>query len=118
MTRKTTLLIAGVAIIAIAATAYIFAKDDIMALVTPGEQAPQARENVGDRGLPVIAEYASLMDETTVVQAVGTGKSALGVTIYPAVSGEVSDVLFRAGDKVTKDQVLVILDSDRERLAR
>ena len=118
MTRKTTLLIAGVAIIAMAATAYIFAKDDIMALVTPGEKAPQARENGGDRGLPVIAEYASLMDETTVVQAVGTGKSALGVTIYPAVSGEVSDVLFRAGDKVTKDQVLVILDSDRERLAR
>ncbi|MFX4229637.1 MAG: biotin/lipoyl-binding protein [Porticoccaceae bacterium] len=51
------------------------------------------------------------MDEKTVVELVGTGKSALGVSIYPAVSGEVADVLVRAGDKVAKGQVLVILNS-------
>lgn len=120
MARKSTLLIAGVALIVVAASAYIFAKDDITALIAPDAQPASTaqRGGGGERSLPVIAEYASLMDEKTVVEAVGTGKSALGVSIYPAVSGEVADVLVRAGDKVTKGQVLVILDSDRERLAR
>ncbi|MFV1852824.1 MAG: efflux RND transporter periplasmic adaptor subunit [Thalassospira sp.] len=123
MARKSTLLIAGVALIAVAASAYIFAKDEITALVSPDAQPQQAQQrgsggNGGDRSLPVIAEYASLMDEKTVVESVGTGKSALGVSIYPAVSGEVADVLVRAGDKVAKGQVLVILNSERERLAR
>ena len=119
MARKSTLLIAGVALIVVAASAYIFAKDDITALIAPDAQpASSGQRGGGERSLPVIAEYASLMDEKTVVEAVGTGKSALGVSIYPAVSGEVADVLVRAGDKVTKGQVLVILDSDRERLAR
>lgn len=123
MARKSTLLIAGVALIAVAASAYIFAKDEITALVSPDAQPQPAQQrggggNGGDRSLPVIAEYASLMDEKTVVESVGTGKSALGVSIYPAVSGEVADVLVRAGDKVAKGQVLVILNSERERLAR
>ncbi|WP_417837030.1 efflux RND transporter periplasmic adaptor subunit [Thalassospira tepidiphila] len=119
MARKSTLLIAGVALIVVAASAYIFAKDDITALIAPDAQpASTGQRGGGERSLPVIAEYASLMDEKTVVEAVGTGKSALGVSIYPAVSGEVADVLVRAGDKVTEGQVLVILDSDRERLAR
>lgn len=124
MARKSTLLIAGVALIAVAASAYFFAKDEITALVWPDVQPQQAQQsgggggNGGDRSLPVIAEYASLMDEKTVVESVGTGKSALGVSIYPAVSGEVADVLVRAGDKVSKGQVLVILNSERERLAR
>lgn len=124
MARKSTLLIAGVALIAVAASAYIFAKDEITALVSPDAQPQQAQQsgggggNGGDRSLPVIAEYASLMDEKTVVESVGTGKSALGVSIYPAVSGEVADVLVRAGDKVAKGQVLIILNSERERLAR
>ena len=122
MARKSTLLIAGVALVAVAASAYIFAKDEITALVSPGAPSQQAEQRGGDAGgersLPVIAEYATLMDEKTVVESVGTGKSALGVSIYPAVSGEVSDVLVRAGDKVTKGQVLVILNSERERLAR
>lgn len=119
MARKPTLLIAGVALIAVAASAYFFAKDDITALIAPDAQpASVAQRGGGDRSLPVIAEHASLMDEKTVVEAVGTGKSALGVSIYPAVSGEVADVLVRAGAKVTKGQVLVILDAERERLAR
>jgi len=119
MARKSTLVIAGVALIAVAASAYFFAKDDITALIAPDAQpASTAQRGGGERSLPVIAEYASLMDEKTVVEAVGTGKSALGVSIYPAVSGEVADVLVRAGDKVTKGQVLVILDAERERLAR
>ncbi|KJE36760.1 RND transporter [Thalassospira sp. HJ] len=119
MARKSTLVIAGVALIAVAASAYFFAKDDITALIAPDAQpASTAQRGGGERSLPVIAEYASLMDEKTVVEAVGTGKSALGVSIYPAVSGEVDDVLVRAGDKVTKGQVLVILNAERERLAR
>ncbi|MDG4720594.1 MULTISPECIES: efflux RND transporter periplasmic adaptor subunit [Thalassospira] len=128
MARKSTLLIAGVVLVAAAASAYIFAKDEITAFVSSGGQSQQTADRGGqgggggangrERALPVIAEYASLMDEKTVVESVGTGKSALGVSIYPAVSGEVSDVLVRAGDEVTKGQVLVILTAERERLAR
>ncbi|MCC9624643.1 efflux RND transporter periplasmic adaptor subunit [Thalassospira sp. MA62] len=121
MARKSTLLIATVVIVGLAAAAYLFAKDDIMAVVAPSS-APSPMMQMGAGGaqpdVPVIAEYVTMMDEKTVVEAVGTGRSALGVVIYPAVSGEVSDVLVRAGDKVTKGQVLVILDSERERLAR
>ena len=115
MARKSTLLIAGVALVAVVASAYIFAKDEITALVSPGAPSQQAQQRGGDAGgersLPVIAEYATLMDEKTVVESVGTGKSALGVSIYPAVSGEVSDVLVRAGDKVTKGQVICIVEA-------
>ncbi|MFH1806213.1 MAG: efflux RND transporter periplasmic adaptor subunit [Pseudomonadota bacterium] len=75
-------------------------------------------KNAASAGLPVIAEYASMISNDTVIEAVGTGKSALGVSIFPAVSGEVSDVLFKAGDEVVRGQVLVILDSAREKLAR
>ncbi|MFX4229636.1 MAG: hypothetical protein ACFHHU_17705 [Porticoccaceae bacterium] len=61
MARKSTLLIAGVALIAVAASAYIFAKDEITALVSPDAQPQQAQQrgsggNGGDRSLPVIAE--------------------------------------------------------------
>lgn len=121
MARKSTLLTAGIVIIGLAGSAYFYARDDITALLSPDSQsAAQAQKpaSAAERGLPVIAEYASLMDEKTVVEAVGTGKSALGVSIYPAVSGEIDDILVRAGDRVSKGQVLVILDSDRERLAR
>lgn len=121
MARKSTLLTAGIVIIGLAGSAYFYARDDISALLSPDSQSAaqsQKPANAAERGLPVIAEYASLMDEKTVVEAVGTGKSALGVSIYPAVSGEIDDILVRAGDRVSKGQVLVILDSDRERLAR
>lgn len=82
---------------------------------TGGIKGPAAR---GPAALPVIAEHADLALDRTVVEAVGTGRSAAGVTIYPAVSGEVTDVLFHAGEKVQRGQVLLILDSAREKLAR
>ena len=68
--------------------------------------------------LPVIAERAVLTPNDTVVEAVGTGRSAIGVTLFPPVAGEVRDVLFHAGDEVKTGQVLLILDSAREKLAR
>ncbi|MDP2699523.1 efflux RND transporter periplasmic adaptor subunit [Thalassospira sp.] len=82
------------------------------------EAGSNGAKNAASAGLPVIAEYASMVRNDTVIEAVGTGKSALGVSIFPAVRGEVSDVLFNAGDEVVRGQVLVILDSAREKLAR
>lgn len=87
-------------------------------VATNGTTGPDTARRTDTPGLPVIAEYVTVMEEKTVVEAVGTGRSTLGVSIYPAVSGEVDDVLFHAGEKVSRGQVLVILDSDRERLAR
>ncbi|WP_254424280.1 efflux RND transporter periplasmic adaptor subunit [Thalassospira marina] len=68
--------------------------------------------------LPVIAERAVSTPNNTVVEAVGTGRSAIGVQLFPPVAGEVKDVLFHAGDEVKTGQVLLILDSAREKLAR
>jgi RND family efflux transporter MFP subunit len=42
----------------------------------------------------------------------------MGVQLYPPVAGEVKDVLVHAGDQVKTGQVLLILDSAREKLAR
>jgi len=48
-------------------------------------------------------------------EAVGTGRARQSVEIYPSVAEEVTDVLFKAQDKVNKGDVLVQLD-DREEL--
>lgn len=50
-------------------------------------------------------------------EAVGTGRARQSVEIYPSVAEEVTDVLFKAQDKVNKGDVLVQLDDREELLA-
>src|SRR5690606_29339816 len=68
-------------------------------------------------GVPVIAEPVQATRADIRVQAVGTGEAATGVTIYPAVAGEVTEVGFTAGQKVAAGDVLLQLDAQAERLA-
>ncbi|NCP65703.1 MAG: efflux RND transporter periplasmic adaptor subunit [Paraglaciecola sp.] len=51
------------------------------------------------------------------IQAVGTAEAVYSVLLYPAVSDRVTDVLFKPGDKVEQNQVLLHLDDRRQQVA-
>jgi membrane fusion protein (multidrug efflux system) len=64
----------------------------------------------------VVAETQAATDNVT-VDVLGSGIAAASVTLYPAVAEEVERVLFRAGQQVKKDQLLIQLDDRDEQLA-
>lgn len=70
-----------------------------------------------EREQPVLTEGVTLQYEQTFVEAVGTSRALNSVDIRPAVTGEVTEVNFEAGEEVQKGQVLVRLDDRDERLA-
>lgn len=51
------------------------------------------------------------------VQSVGTAEAIYSVVLYPAVADRVIEVLFSAGDRVKKDQILLHLDDRRQQVA-
>ena len=65
----------------------------------------------------VIAEPVRFAPAVTRTEAVGTSRARLSTDIYPAISGEVVEVLFEPGEFVRKGEVLAEIDSRRERLA-
>jgi len=65
----------------------------------------------------VLVQPVILTSNDLVFEAVGTGRARLSVQIYPAVAEEVREVLFEAQDRVSKGEVLVLLDDREEQLA-
>ena len=65
----------------------------------------------------VIAEPVRFAPAVTRTEAVGTSRARLSTDIYPAISGEVVEVLFEPGEFVRKGDILAEIDSRRERLA-
>lgn len=65
----------------------------------------------------VVTEAVTSETENDQVRSVGTVKVPRSVNIYPQVSAIVTEVLFKAGDKVAKDQPLVHLDDSDQRVA-
>jgi len=65
----------------------------------------------------VVTEAVTIEVESDQVRSVGTVKVPRSINIYPQVSAVVNEVLFKAGDKVTKDQPLVRLDDADQRVA-
>ena len=65
----------------------------------------------------VVTEAVSSEVESDQVRSVGTVKVPRSINIYPQVSAVVNEVLFKAGDKVSKDQPLVRLDDADQRVA-
>ncbi|MFI5409775.1 efflux RND transporter periplasmic adaptor subunit [Kaistia sp. UC242_56] len=65
----------------------------------------------------VVTEAVTSEVESDQVRSVGTVKVPRSINIYPQVSAVVNEVLFKAGDKVTKDQPLVRLDDADQRVA-
>lgn len=65
----------------------------------------------------VITQPVFISDNDRVFEAIGTGRARLSVQIYPAVTDEVTEVLFEAQQMVKKGDVLVRLDDAEEKLA-
>jgi RND family efflux transporter MFP subunit len=65
----------------------------------------------------VVTDAVTTVAENDQVRSVGTVKVPRSVNIYPQVSAIVTEVLFKAGDKVAKDQPLVRLDDSDQRVA-
>ncbi|MBP5857535.1 efflux RND transporter periplasmic adaptor subunit [Marivibrio halodurans] len=68
-------------------------------------------------GVPVVVAPVVRVRADTVIEAVGSGRAQQSVTLYPQVGGEVSEVLFEAGDHVEAGAPLMRLDDRREQLA-
>lgn len=51
------------------------------------------------------------------IQSVGTAEALYSIVLYPAVADRVIEVLFTAGDRVKKDQILLHLDDRRQQVA-
>lgn len=83
------------------------APGDGQANATPAAQPPA----------PVIVMPVGLASNAAVVEAVGTGDAAKAVTLYPEASGQVTEILFRAGNPVEQGDPLMRLDSEDEELA-
>lgn len=66
---------------------------------------------------PVIVTPVGLTSNAAVVEAVGTGKAAKAVTLYPEASGQVEEILFEAGEHVKQGDPLLRLDVEEETLA-
>lgn len=87
-----------------------------------GEESDEADAGPGQgseerKPQPVLTASVEYAHETTTLEAVGTSRALKSVTIESAVSGEVVEVNFSAGDQVEKGQVLLRLDDRDEQLA-
>ncbi len=65
----------------------------------------------------VLVEPITLSTDKRVVRAIGTGRALQSAALYPSVSGEVTEVVFRAEQNVTSGQPLLRLDNEDQRLA-
>ncbi|MEX2525655.1 MAG: efflux RND transporter periplasmic adaptor subunit [Gammaproteobacteria bacterium] len=114
MTRRFFLLIA--ALVLIGAGLYWYRAD---IGVWPGgrDRPPDTTKPAASLAAKVITQDVVITANDRVFETAGTGRARLSVQIYPAVAGEVTEVLFEAQDRVEKDQLLVQLDSRKEELA-
>lgn len=77
----------------------------------------ETRTSVGRSAVPVVVEAVQLRARLTTVEAVGTARARLSVSLFAEAAGEVVSVDFKPGDRVREGQVLVALDSRDEKLA-
>lgn len=87
-----------------------------------GQEAGEERQGRRGRGrggdaVPVIVEPIKMVQAVDTIQAVGTGRANRSITIYPEVSGIVSEIDFEAGQGVEKGDVLLELDNAQARIA-
>ena len=90
----------------------------LLALVGCADSGEDGEGGPGERPPQVVRTEAVTFDtESSVVEAVGTSRALRSVLLEPAVEGEVTEVLFSAGDYVESGQVLLKLDDRDEQLA-
>ncbi|WP_439107921.1 efflux RND transporter periplasmic adaptor subunit, partial [Congregibacter sp.] len=79
--------------------------------------ATDTRQSRGRAAVPVVVEKVQLKARQTRVEAVGTARAYRSVSLFPEVAGEVVQLNFQPGDRVSQGDVLVALDSRDEELA-
>lgn len=89
----------------------------MLPLLEKGESSQQADTQTPSAAVKVITQPVEMTPNDRVFEAVGTGRARLSVQIYPAVSEEVTEVLFEAQQIVSKGDVLIQLDDREEKLA-
>lgn len=65
----------------------------------------------------MVVQDIAFLPEQLEIEAVGSARAATSAEIFPEAAGQVTRVLFDAGDFVSRGEPLVELDSRRERLA-
>jgi len=81
------------------------------------EASPTRRAAGGSNALPVIVEGLSMARAVEQVRALGDGRARRSITIYPEVSGTISEMEFAAGDSFRQGDVLLRLDDAEEKIA-
>ena len=77
----------------------------------------QAGANEQKPAIKVLTQPVQYTKNDRVFEAVGTGRAKFSADIYPSIAEEVLAVNFKAGQHVTKGEVLVQLDDRNEQLA-
>lgn len=81
------------------------------------QKAAPSKTNGAPAAIPVVVAHVGASRDALAVDVVGSGLARRSVTIYPAVAGEVDQVLFAAGARVKAGAVLVQLVDRQQRLA-
>jgi RND family efflux transporter MFP subunit len=98
--------------------AIIIAVAAASALAACGDQdAARPDEARGAEAVRVIAATVAYQRAVRRVEVVGTASARQSAAIYPETSGQVTEVLFEAGDRVEAGTALLQLESEAERLA-
>lgn len=82
-----------------------------------GEEAQTQPERRAPQAIKIVPHQVSYATDTVRVEAVGTARARASATIQAEVAGEVIAVNFTAGDKVSRGDVLIRLESRAAQLA-
>ncbi len=84
-----------------------------------GNKAGETRAGRGDRGgaVPVVVGEVGQARDDLLFAGVGTARALAHVTLFPAVSGELREVLLKPGDRVEKGAPVFKLDDRQARLS-
>ncbi|TPW28017.1 efflux RND transporter periplasmic adaptor subunit [Martelella alba] len=131
--RIYTQVLASLAILAVAAVAWLFlapgGRDVLVRLgigsgavetasKAPGAGGPGGGGSGGRQKTRVVAEPVTTGVVNDVLEAIGDGEAVQTVTVLPQVAGTITDVLISSGDMVDKGQVIARLDNREETVAR
>jgi len=90
----------------------------VLFLGLPFQSAEAQRPRRGAQSEPVVSLTTVQMQQVAErVAAVGSGQARQQVTLTTRVAGVISEVLFKGGDKVSKDQPLIRLAAEPEAIA-
>ncbi|GEO86808.1 MULTISPECIES: efflux RND transporter periplasmic adaptor subunit [Alphaproteobacteria] len=87
----------------------------------PGKGSGQAQggnRRGGGAATLVVVQPVSIATVNDRLSALGTGDAIQSVTVMPQVSGMLSEIAIKSGDRVEKGQVIARLENEEQRIAR